>query len=104
MTVSPIAAFGAIQPISGVSGLGQSGAASASTSGIGGIDFSDALSKVQDSLDNAEELSRQLATGQLTDTHDFTIAANKAQLSVQLTVALRNQALSAFQEIMRMQV
>ena len=73
-------------------------------SATGAINFSDALAKVQDSLDSADQLSQQLATGQLTDVHDFTVAANKAQLAVQLTVQLRNQALGAFQEIMRMQI
>jgi flagellar hook-basal body complex protein FliE len=99
--VSPISAFGSIQPITGVSTAGAAGGA---TGVAGGIDFSEALGKVQDSLDQASELSQQLATGQLTDVHDFTVAANKAQLGVQLTVALRNQALGAFQEIMRMQI
>jgi flagellar hook-basal body complex protein FliE len=99
--VSPISAFGSIQPITGVSTAGPAGGATGAT---GGINFSEALSKVQDSLDQASELSQQLATGQLTDVHDFTVAANKAQLAVQLTVALRNQALGAFQEIMRMQI
>ena len=99
--VSPISAFGSIQPITGVSTAGPAGGATGAT---GGINFSEALGKVQDSLDQASELSQQLATGQLTDVHDFTVAANKAQLAVQLTVALRNQALGAFQEIMRMQI
>jgi flagellar hook-basal body complex protein FliE len=100
--VSPISAFGSVQPITGLTGAGASGAGA--TGATGGINFSEALGKVQDSLDQASELSQQLATGQLTDVHDFTVAANKAQLAVQLTVALRNQALGAFQEIMRMQI
>jgi flagellar hook-basal body complex protein FliE len=99
--VSPISAFGGIQPITGVT---TSGGAGGATGAASSINFSEALSKVQDSLDQASELSQQLATGQLTDVHDFTVAANKAQLAVQLTVALRNQALGAFQEIMRMQI
>jgi flagellar hook-basal body complex protein FliE len=102
--VSPISAFGSIQPISDTFSTGAAGGVGGAQGATGGINFSDALAKVQDSLDSADQLSQQLATGQLTDVHDFTVAANKAQLAVQLTVQLRNQALSAFQEIMRMQI
>ena len=45
-----------------------------------------------------------VATGQITDIHQFTTAAAKAQLGVELTVAVRNRAVEAYQEIMRMQV
>jgi flagellar hook-basal body complex protein FliE len=101
--VSPISAFGSIQPIAGISTDTAAGVGGAK--GVtGGINFSDALAKVQDSLDSADQLSQQLATGQLTDVHEFTVAANKAQLAVQLTVQLRNQAISAFQVIMRMHI
>ena len=36
--------------------------------------------------------------------HQFTTAASKASLGIDLTVALRNRAVEAYQEIMRMQV
>ena len=40
----------------------------------------------------------------LTDVHDYMIASTEAQLATQLTVAVRNKAVDAFNEIMRMQV
>ena len=39
-----------------------------------------------------------------TDVHDYMIAANEASIATQLTVAVRNKALDAFTEIMRMQM
>ena len=42
-----------------------------------------------------------LATGQTDDAHTEPIAAAKAQLSVELLVQLRNKALEAYNEIMR---
>ena len=53
---------------------------------------------------DASEKAGLLATGQLTDIHDYTTAAAKASLGVELTVALRNKAIEAYQEIMRMQL
>ncbi len=108
--IDPIAAFASVGQLSGlgggnaIGGVGGSGSGSGSGNKITKIDFSDALGKVQQSIDGADELSRQLATGELTDIHEYTVAASKAQLGVQLTVAMRNQMLSAFQEIMRMQI
>jgi flagellar hook-basal body complex protein FliE len=59
---------------------------------------------VQASLDNADKLANQLATGELTDIHTYMAAATKAELAVQMTVAIRDKAVEAYQEIMRMQV
>lgn len=100
--VTPLAGFSAIAPIGGLSAGGAAG--SAGTTRTTGVNFSDALSKVQNSIDTSDELSRQLATGELTDIHEYTVAASKAQLGVQLTVALRNQLMGAYQEVMRMQL
>ena len=62
------------------------------------------VESVQGLQADASSTAGLLATGQLTDIHDYTTAATKAQLGVQLTVALRNRAVEAYQEIMRMQV
>jgi flagellar hook-basal body complex protein FliE len=102
--VTPLAGFSAVAPIGGLSAAGGSAGALGSASKTPGVNFADALDKVQQSIDTSDELSRQLATGELTDIHEYTVASSKAQLGVQLTVALRNQLLSAYQEVMRMQL
>lgn len=70
----------------------------------GGTGFAGALDAVARAGAQADQLGTQVATGQLQDVHEFMAASSKAQLAVELTVAVRNRAVEAYQEIMRMQV
>jgi flagellar hook-basal body complex protein FliE len=79
------------------------------TSAVGAADtkngntFTNMLDTLQASQNNADSLAVQAATGNLTDIHSYTIAATEAQLMTDLTVAVRDRAVEAFNEIMRMQ-
>jgi flagellar hook-basal body complex protein FliE len=66
--------------------------------------FADSLSSLSQLTQHADGLAAGVATGGAQDLHQFTTAAAKAQIGVELTVALRNRAVEAYQEIMRMQV
>jgi flagellar hook-basal body complex protein FliE len=105
--------------INGIESLGVSGftplappqAPSPSGPAAGGpaaTGFGDLVLDGLDRLDGvqrtADKLAVQAATGELQNMHDYTIAATQAQVSTQVTVALRNKAVEAFTEIMRMQV
>lgn len=84
------------------------GATSAPAAGGASGDFGswlgDALDQVSGAQNRADSLAVQAATGDLTAIHDFTIASTEAQLLTQLTVEVRNRAVEAFNDIMRMQV
>jgi flagellar hook-basal body complex protein FliE len=92
----------AIAPISGPTSAASAG------QGVAGGDFSSwlgkALDHVSDAQSKADGLAVQAATGDLNAVHDFTIASTEAQLLTQLTVEVRNKAVEAFNDIMRMQV
>lgn len=64
----------------------------------------DGLDRLEGLTDRADGLAVEAATGRLENIHDYTIAASEASVATQLTVALRNKAVEAFNEIMRMQV
>lgn len=64
----------------------------------------DALQSLEAAQDKADGLAVQAATGDLTDVHDYMIAATEASLATEYTVAVRNRAVEAFNEIMRMPV
>lgn len=101
-----------ISPISALSASGISPAMSRPTATpkpeTGGQSFGDIITKAVDNLTashaEADRLSVQAATGDLTAVHDYTIAATEAQLLTQLTVEVRNRAIESFNDIMRMQV
>jgi flagellar hook-basal body complex protein FliE len=52
----------------------------------------------------ADKMAMELATGQNGNIHETMLAATKSELSFNLMVQLRNKALEAYTEIMRMPV
>ncbi|MCU1487296.1 MAG: flagellar hook-basal body complex subunit FliE [Actinomycetia bacterium] len=62
------------------------------------------LDNLQQTQATADNLATQAATGDLTDLHDYMIASTQASLTTELTVSVRNKAVDAFNEIMRMQI
>ena len=100
MSISPVGGAGAIAfvpPTISSAGAGGAGATGASA-------FAQKLDAVTALTDKADTMATGVATGNLTDVHQFSTAAAKAQLGVELTVSLRNKAVEAYQDIMRMQV
>lgn len=71
------------------------------------VDFASVLGKgmnaVQSAQTNADSLAVQAATGDLTDIHDYTIAATQASLVTELASALRSKGIDAFNQVMGMQ-
>lgn len=101
MSVPAIGAIPALSPLAGTSGTTATGA-------VGGTSFgtamTDGLQQLQTVNDRADGLAVKAATGDLTDVHAYTIAATEASLATELTVAVRDKALAAFNQVMGMQL
>ncbi|GAA4626681.1 flagellar hook-basal body complex protein FliE [Cellulomonas oligotrophica] len=92
--VQPAAVLGQVEP-------------AAAAGSASGVDFASVLGSV-DQLQQMQSTSQQLAvqavTGDLDDVHDYTVASAQSSLALELTATVRNKAVEAFTEIMRMQV
>lgn len=64
----------------------------------------DALNNVNQLQREKEEYKKLLITGEVDNLHDVTIAAEKANVALQLTLGIRNKVVEAYKEIMRMQI
>ena len=107
MSVSGIEGIGGftpyVAPVVSTPAASAAPAAATSDSSFGDL-LADGIDRLEGLQDRADQLSVQAATGDLNAIHDYTIAATEASVTTQVTVAVRNKAVEAFNEIMRMQV
>ena len=64
----------------------------------------DALKKTNELQLESDKMNAALAAGRIEDVSQVVVAAQKAEISIQMALQIRNRAVSAYQEIMRMQV
>jgi flagellar hook-basal body complex protein FliE len=81
-------------------GPGKAGKADSSFSEI----LKDSISKVGELEKDANEQTEKLVKMEGQDIHNTMIAVEKADLSFQLMMQIRNKIISAYEEIMRIQV
>lgn len=72
------------------------------------VPFSDFLKQAMDNTNNllveADKLADEFAAGKIDNIHQVSLAAEKADIALQLTLQIRNKILDAYSEIMRMQI
>ena len=71
--------------------------------GFGDI-LKDAISTVNELQKQSDQDIQKLMTGESQDVHTTVIAMQKADLSFQMMMQVRNKIVQAYQEIMRMQI
>ena len=64
----------------------------------------DAISKVNDQQIQSDTMTEKLINGGNVDLHEVMIASQKASITLNATMEVRNKAVEAYQEIMRMSV
>jgi flagellar hook-basal body complex protein FliE len=62
------------------------------------------LNKMGELQANAETQTQKLIAGESVELHRVVMAGEQAALAFELTMSIRNKAVEAYQEIMRMQV
>jgi flagellar hook-basal body complex protein FliE len=72
------------------------------------MDFSKIAMTSLDSLNNniveSNQALQDLALGKAESTHEVVIAMEKAKMSLQIAVEVRNKLVEAYQEVLRMQI
>jgi len=62
------------------------------------------VQEVNQQILSSEDKLQSLATGEYNNLHDVMMSLEKAKLSFELVVQVRNKLLEGYQEIMRMQI
>ena len=98
----------ALTGLSGITGAAAAPDAVAQTSAAGDNGFASVLASSLDQLQatqsTSDGLAVQAATGDLRDVHDYMIAASEARMATEMAVTIKNKAVEAFNEILRMPV
>jgi flagellar hook-basal body complex protein FliE len=105
---APTSAADALGGLGGIGGLGKPSATDAAGSSTK-VSFSDALKASLDNVSNAQnqadDMGKRFAAGDdSVSLSDTMIAMQKASISFQTTVQVRNKLVSAYHDIMNMQV
>lgn len=77
---------------------------SASPAAGAGKFFNELVSKVNELQTKSDSAIQGLASGENKNLHEVMISMEKASISFQFMSSVRNKALEAYQEVMRMQV
>lgn len=101
-SVSALSSLGTVSPTGYIDPTEGGGAPSAASGAFGTI-LTDAVTNLQGLQQTSNDLAVKAVTGDLDDVHDYTIASTEAKVTLELTAAIRNKAVEAFSEIMRMQ-
>jgi len=83
--------------------IGQSASANSTKTSFADM-LKKSISEVNNDQIQSDVLTQKLANGDNVDLHEVMIAAQKANITLQAALSIRNKVVEAYQETMRMQV
>lgn len=111
MDFTAISALNGLGSTAQISPASLTGTLTEKTGEAGGTLFDSFLNSAIDNikttnsyLSDAENEEIKFALGETENTHDLTIALQKASTALQYTVAVRDKVLEAYKELMQMQI
>jgi flagellar hook-basal body complex protein FliE len=100
-------------PLSAAAAIARAGAAPATTGSIArpekdlGANFADSLKNLLDGVEETSGAANGAVANMVDgtgDVHDAMIALQRAEMSLELTVQIRNKFVQAYQDVMRMPI
>jgi flagellar hook-basal body complex protein FliE len=98
-TIQGVNPIGSLPSIDGV----RKPAAADPASNFGDV-FKDAIGTVEQYRANAEESANRFMNGETEEIHQVILAGQRAEIAFETFLQVRNKAVQAYQEIMRMQM
>ncbi|WP_321470672.1 flagellar hook-basal body complex protein FliE [uncultured Paludibaculum sp.] len=104
--IPPVTSMANIPGIDGASGLGST--RSVQPTGPASPEFGNmleaAIDRVELSRNTAQDAVKQFVSGDEGEIHSTVMAVQRAELDFELALQVKNKVVSAYQEIMRMQI
>jgi flagellar hook-basal body complex protein FliE len=100
-------AIDALGKIGSIATTATQGPKAAATATVDGTSFGESLMSLVESVEQTGAEANSAVSNMLDksgDVHDAMIALQRAEMSLQLTVQIRNKLVSAYQDIMRMPI
>lgn len=98
-----IEAIGSVSPTTATGYLPAADGVQAADPSVFAASLTGAVDNVTALQSESNALAVKAVTGNLDDIHDATIASTRASVTLELVAGVRNKAVDAFNEIMRMQ-
>jgi flagellar hook-basal body complex protein FliE len=90
-----------------ISSVGKGAASSGAAGAAGSTGFADKLQALVSNVEESSAEANQAVTNMVNktgDVHDAMIALQRAEMTLQMTVQIRNKFVQAYQEIMRIPI
>ena len=106
MAITPLTATNPLATLASTTAAASTSSTS-STAATGGGGFTETLRSMLQSVDGATGAANSAVTNMLGgsgDVHEAMIALQRAEMTMQLTVQVRNKLVAAYQDVMRMPI